>query len=78
MSDPRSTEQWSQEDIDADMGIDDDGSFCPDCDESWEMCECHAGEECGRWINGRLSGSCSKAGSEECDFECPYRNSLKF
>lgn len=34
------------------------------------------GEECGRWINGRLTKSCSKAGSEECDFECPYRNSL--
>ena len=28
------------------------------------------GEECGRWSNGRLSKSCSKAGSEECDFEC--------
>jgi hypothetical protein len=36
------------------------------------------GEECGRWINGRLSHSCTKAGSEECDFECPYRSSLKF
>lgn len=37
-----------------------------------------AGEECGRWDNGRLSHSCSKAGSEECDFVCPYRSSLKF
>lgn len=34
------------------------------------------GEECGRWSNGRLTRSCSKAGSEECDFECPYRGSL--
>jgi hypothetical protein len=32
------------------------------------------GAECGRWSNGRLTQSCSKAGSEECDFECPYRN----
>ena len=32
------------------------------------------GEECGRWINGRLTKSCTKAGSEECDFECPYRS----
>jgi hypothetical protein len=34
------------------------------------------GEECGRWMNGRLTKSCSKAGSEECDFDCPYRGSL--
>jgi hypothetical protein len=31
------------------------------------------GEECGRWSNGRLSGSCALAGTEECDSECPYR-----
>ena len=31
-----------------------------------------AGEECGRWRNGRLTAQCSKAGSEECDWECPY------
>lgn len=30
-----------------------------------------AGEDCGRWVNGRLSTQCSKAGSEECDWECP-------
>lgn len=34
------------------------------------------GEECGRWMDGRLTHSCTKAGSEECDFECPYRDSL--
>jgi hypothetical protein len=33
------------------------------------------GEECGRWSNGRLGQFCAKAGSEECDFECPYRDS---
>ena len=31
-----------------------------------------AGEECGRWINGRLGPLCRKAGSEECDWDCPY------
>lgn len=36
------------------------------------------GEECGRWDNGRLMRSCTKAGSEECDFECPYRDTLRF
>jgi hypothetical protein len=56
---------WSQEAIDADMALGDEDGPEP-------------GEECGRWVNGRLSHSCSKAGSEECDFECPYRNSLKF
>jgi hypothetical protein len=30
------------------------------------------GEECGRWNNGRLMQTCMKAGSEECDWECPY------
>lgn len=34
------------------------------------------GEECGRWDNGRLTHSCTKSGSEECDFECPYRDTL--
>lgn len=32
------------------------------------------GEECGRWINGRLARYCTKAGSEECEFECRYRD----
>lgn len=30
------------------------------------------GEDCGRWRNGRLGQQCTKAGSEECDWECPY------
>ena len=34
------------------------------------------GAECGRWSNGQLTGSCGKAGTEECDFECPYRGTL--
>lgn len=67
--------EYTQDDIDEDM-LGDDGDCCPDCDQAFEMCECHEGEECGRWDNGRLTRHCSKAGSEECDFECPYRNSL--
>lgn len=54
--------EWTQDEIDADMessAMDDDGP--------------EPGEECGRWRNGRLSQYCLKAGSEECDFECPYR-----
>lgn len=30
------------------------------------------GEECGRWDNGRLGRYCRLAGSEFCDWECPY------
>lgn len=51
-----------------------DLNHCP----AWEDDECDAeeeydfGEECGRWDNGRLGRYCSKAGSEECDWECPY------
>lgn len=39
-------------------------------DEDWP------GGTCGRWSNGRLTGSCRLAGTEECDFECPHRDSL--
>ena len=28
-------------------------------------------EECGRWLDGRLSSQCSLAGTEWCDWECP-------
>ena len=34
------------------------------------------GDECGRWVDGQHTRSCRKAGSEDCDFECPYRDSL--
>lgn len=47
-------------------------------DDFDEEDEFEPGEECGRWDNGRLTHSCTKAGSEECDFECPYRDTLKF
>lgn len=34
------------------------------------------GEDCGRWDNGRLGSVywCRLAGTEFCDFECPYRS----
>lgn len=69
--------EWTQDEIDADMFDDDDG-LCPDCGEIEDVCECHNGDDCGRWNNGRLTKHCTKAGSEECDFECPYRGSLRF
>ena len=32
------------------------------------------GEDCGRWRNGRLGDYCLLAGTEFCDFDCPYRD----
>ena len=55
---------------------DDEDELCDSCGETWDMCECHVGDNCGRWRNGKLTKSCSMAGTEECDFECPYRGSL--
>ena len=67
--DPTLDWQWEEcEDWDDDQ----DEAHCFDCGELHNECECRIGEECGRWRNGRLSDSCTKAGSEECDFECPY------
>jgi hypothetical protein len=33
-------------------------------------------DDCGRWMNGKLTHSCRLAGTEDCDFECPLRGSL--
>lgn len=54
--------KWTQDEIDDECaaGEEDDGP--------------EPGEECGRWNNGRLGQHCSKAGTEECDFECPHRS----
>ncbi len=49
-----------------------DDAHCWECGLLHDECECRVGEECGRWRNGRLDKHCTKAGSEECDFECPY------
>lgn len=59
---------------------DDDTEPCPYCGNPLCMDDCpeSRGAECGRWNNGRLTSSCRKAGSEECDFECPYRGTLRF
>ena len=50
---------------------DDPFGFNEDAEEEYDP-----GEDCGRWMNGRLSGSCRQAGTEFCDFMCPYRSSL--
>jgi hypothetical protein len=46
--------------------------FCPDDDDDDDEDDYHPGEECGRWDNGRLGPLCSLAGTEWCDWECPY------
>lgn len=52
---------------------DDEGdNFEEDGGDEFHEEENDAGEECGRWRNGRLDDHCLKAGSEECEFECPY------
>jgi hypothetical protein len=47
-----------------------------DCDYEYAGDDGHIpfdpADECGRWINGNLGQYCTKAGSEECDWECPY------
>ncbi len=37
------------------------------------------GEECGRWRNGELAPyyECLQAGTEFCDWECPYSRPSK-
>ncbi len=46
-------------------------------DEHWDDPDDYDdGDACGRWDNGRLTRSCSMAGTEFCDFECPYRDTL--
>jgi hypothetical protein len=65
------------------MSAEEDNQRCPDC--GFLACICHrddgepeiddgweTGENCGRWINGRLGSSCMLAGTEECDWDCPY------
>lgn len=43
---------------------------------AWDDEEYDAGEECGRWRNGKLVSvyHCLQAGTEFCDFDCPYRD----
>jgi len=30
-------------------------------------------DDCGRWVNSKLSDQCRLAGTEDCDWECPVR-----
>lgn len=41
-------------------------------DEEHDFDDEDPGDECGRWSNGRLTQHCALAGTEFCDFECPY------
>lgn len=54
------TRKWTQDEIDDDQ----EHGWSPEDDYN-------TGEECGRWRDGALGKYCSKAGSEECDWECP-------
>lgn len=44
-----------------------------DEDEPYDPEEDDLGDECGRTGDG----TCMLAGTEFCDFDCPYRDSLK-
>jgi len=44
-----------------------------DFDESWDIDDADDPEAvCGRWDNGHLTFGCSMAGTEFCDWNCPY------
>lgn len=45
-----------------------------DPDDDFDADDEDPGAECGRWSNGKLGRSCSLAGTEFCDWECPYRD----
>lgn len=45
-------------------------------DDAFDDDEEDGGFDCGRWFDGRLTHSCARAGTEECDFECPHRDTL--
>lgn len=57
-----------------DIDEEDDFPGCAYCGANPEDCDCEAEANCGRWNNGQLMPHCTKAGSEECDFECPLRD----
>jgi hypothetical protein len=57
------------------MSNDFDYSICPDC--GFEICQCEDDYEPEFDCHMDRNGFCGKAGSEECDFECPYRDVKK-
>lgn len=66
-----------EEDFDEDYddewdGTDDEHGYDCDCDECKDDRD-H--ENCGE-LPPHLGGGCSNAGSEQCDFECPFRDSV--
>ena len=59
-------------------------NYCEECDPYWADGDERECDHCGKSdCDGMCAGSdcmrdpetgmCGKAGSEECDFECPYR-----
>lgn len=52
-----------------------DDDLPPDDGITFDSDDYDVGEECGRWDNGKLRAVywCSQAGTEFCDFDCPYR-----
>lgn len=64
---------WDQFDDDDDFDYEAHGFDC-DCGE----CELQrAMDNCGE-LPEHLGGGCQSAGSEYCDFECPFRNRVLF
>lgn len=49
--------------------------YPPRIDE-WDPEDMNPGDECGRWRNGDLTRHCALLGTEFCDFECPFRDTL--
>lgn len=71
VSAPSLLEIWDEDD--------DRAQECDVCGEGPDLCECHEGESCGRWDQSAPGGMwpvhmCRLAGTEQCDFDCPYRN----
>jgi hypothetical protein len=58
--------------VDADLCSACAGDFGPDDSDDGPF-EDDDGAECGAWFNGQFDySSCAKAGSEECDWKCPF------
>ena len=60
---------------------DDDDGACPGCGGTDGACDCFDDDDLdvlSDWPDCHMhNGSCGKAGSEECDWECPNSRLLK-
>lgn len=58
--------------------LDDDG-ICPGCGGADGCCDCFDDEDPYAAFDCHMDkqGYCGKAGSEECDWECPYGRNIK-